>query len=108
MAQSVVECLENGAPLRVFEPIVEEMTGDERTLEEDEERELDEVDAKLRDELEDENSEVAKAFAKHKAEDPNALRTPEEELERLLAESDDETPKAPAFPLDFFFARRQF
>ena len=41
-------------------------------------------------------------------EDLNALRTPEEELERLLAEPEIEAPKAPAFPLDFFLREENF
>ena len=77
VAESVIECLENGALLRVYEPIVEE--------------------------IEDEESEI-----EIKVEDPNALRTPEEELERLLAEPEIEAPKAPAFPLDFFLREENF
>ena len=82
IAASVVECLENGALLRIYEPVVEK-------IEEDEELEIDE-------EIET------------KVEDPNALRTPEEELERLLAEPEIEEPKAPAFPLDFFLREENF
>ncbi len=81
VAVSVVECLETGAALRAFEPVVEQIETEE--------------------ELEDE-AETAKP------EDPNALRTPEEELERLLAEPEEEAPKAPAFPLDFFLREENF
>ena len=104
VAQSVVECLENGAELRVIEPIIE---CDEWELTEEEERELDEVDAKLRLQSADENSDYAKALARSKAESQSALRTPAEELERLLAEPD-AAPKAPAFPLDFFLRDEGF
>ncbi len=93
---SVIECLENGAPLQIFEPVIEEMTGDEWELTEEER------------ELEDENSELSKAFAKQKIKDSNALKTPEEELEILLAEPELEEPKAPAFPLDAFLRDAEF
>ena len=41
-------------------------------------------------------------------EDPNALKTPEEELDALLAEPDEAEPKAPAFPLDAFLRDDNF
>ena len=69
---SIIECLENGAPLRVFEPIVEASEeveiGEEKT------------------------SEIA---------DPNALKTPAQEVEFLLAQPEIEEPKRPAETLDF-------
>ncbi len=72
---SVIECLETSAPLCIAQRVVEESADEE--IEEEE----------LTDE------EVA---------DPNALKTPEKELEQLLAEPEAEAPKPPAFPLDFF------
>ena len=87
VAASVVECLENGAPLRIAEPIVEEIEADEA------------------EELEIDDEEIVEAA---KAADPNALRTPEEELKLLLAEPKIEAPKAPAFPLDFFLRDENF
>lgn len=81
VAASVVECLENGAPLRIAEPIVEESDGEESEI--------------------DEASEAEIA-------DLKALRTPEEELEALLAKPEIEEPKAPAFPLDFFLRDGNF
>ena len=84
VAESVVECLEHGAPLRAFVPVVEEIETDE---------------------LEWSDEEIIEVV---KPEDPNALRTPEEELELLLAEPEIEAPKAPAFPLDFFLRDENF
>ena len=63
---SVIECLENGAPLRV-------------------------VEASEAVELGEETSEIA---------DPNALQSPAQELEVLLAQPDEEA-KLPAATLDF-------
>ena len=77
---SVVECLENGAPLRVFERVVDK-------------NEVDEIEA-------DENvNEIA---------DPNALKTPAQELEVLLAQPETQEPKPPAFALDFFLRDPNF
>lgn len=81
---SVIEYLENGAPLRIFEPIVESV----------------EIEA-----LEFGEQEIVEAA---KFNDPNALKTPEEELELLLAKPEIEEPKAPAFPLDFFLREADF
>ena len=75
---SVIECLDSGAPLRAVERVVEV------------------------DESEDDEE------AEDEDEDPNALKTPEEELESLLAEPEIEEPKAPAFPLDFFLRDDSF
>ncbi len=81
---SVVECLEHGAPLRAFVPVVEEI------------------------EVEEHESDGEEIVEVVKPEDPKALRTPEEELEMLLAEPEIDAPKAPAFPLDFFLRDENF
>ena len=83
---SVIECLENGAPLRVVERIVE----------------IEEMEAS------------DQASVETEVEDPNALKTPEEELKSLLAEPEPEpeaaaaAPKAPAFALDAFLRDSEF
>ena len=77
---SVIECLETGAPLRIVERVVEI------------------------EETEDESDEEAA----QEIEDPNALKTPQEELESLLAEPEVEEPKAPVLALDLFLRQPEF
>ena len=91
---SVIECLETGAPLRIFEPIVE-AENEELETPADAGIEVEAVDA-------DQSGENAKIAG------PNALKTPAQELELLLAESKIEEPKAPAWALDFFLRDANF